>query len=132
MFDFGRFMDELAAACKTVDGINRTYAWPANKVEPPCAVIGWPTEIDYDETYGGTQHDYVVPVFLFTSMGNTPRVSRDRLANWISRDIKVAIDDFEYTDSPIAVVTTAESDVVELAGTQYMTFIFSVDVTSTT
>lgn len=131
-FDLGNLMDELAAAVATIDGIDRTFAYPAEKVEPPCVVVAWPEEVSYDQTYGGLQHDWVIPVFVLLGRGGTYRTKRDTIAGWFSRDVKEAIDGATYTGDPIVVVTEAVLDIEEVGGIGYLAIKFLVDVTSMT
>ena len=132
-FSLATLMDELADACKTVDGLNRTFGWPTESVEPPAAVVGWPTLVTYSQTYTAGRIDegedqYDVPVFVVHGRGGTSRTRRDTIARWLDRDIRRAINSRTYTGDPLVWVVTSETDVVEIANKEYLATLFEVRV----
>lgn len=93
-----RVMDGLAALITTAAFVDNVYAWPAPTVSVPCAVVGYPTSIEFDLTFQGsaayqTHNTYRIPVWFLVADGET-EAARDALSNILSdaASIKTALD----------------------------------------
>lgn len=122
-------MDEIAAAAKEVDGLSRTYAWPVESLEPPAFVVPWPDSFEYDKTYQGGIDEMEFPLVLVLGRGATVRAMRNRIADWIDHDVKDAIDNYSYTHDHIVHISNGLLDVIDIAGTNYLSIVFMAQVT---
>ena len=129
--NLAKLMDELAIAARSVQGIARSFAYPPEKVEPPAILVAWPENIVYDATYEGGMSELLIPLFLVIGQGGTSWSRRDDIAGWLGSDVKIAIEAYPYTDSPVVVITEAIVDVVEIANIGYLAVKFMADVTVT-
>ncbi len=129
--DLSVLMDELATAVRTVKGIQKSYAYPPEKVEPPAALVAWPTLVTYDQTYAGGMDQYEIPIYVVIGRSATIRSKRNQIADWLEGDVKNAIESAEYTGNPVVKVTTAETDDVELSGVTYLATLYEVQVSGT-
>lgn len=71
-------MDEVAARVDTIDGL-RVSAFPPDQVQPPAAVVTYPEEYLFDETYGRGMDRLTLPVIVMVGRVSD-RKSRDQLA----------------------------------------------------
>lgn len=124
-------MDELKTELSTITGL-RTFAYPPDKVDPPAAIIGYPNSIDFDVSMGrGTDH-IEFPIFLMVGR-LTDRTSRDKLAPFLAgsgaSSIKGVLKAAEPWVAMASVrVKSATIEVVTMAGMDYLTAVFTVDV----
>ncbi len=129
--DLSTLMDEIAAAAGRVKGIKRSYAYPPEKVEPPAALLAWPTLVTYDQTYAGGMDQYEIPLYVVIGRAATIRTKRDQIADWLEADVKNEVESATYTGSPVVKVVTAETDSVELAGISYLATLYTIEVSGT-
>ena len=57
-------MDALATAFVGVVGVRKTYAYPLRELRPGDACVGYPTTLDFDQTFGRGMDRVVFPVFV--------------------------------------------------------------------
>lgn len=57
--DMTAVMDALA----TASGIRNAYGWPKDDAVPPCVIVGYPTEWDFDVTFGVGNARAVYPLW---------------------------------------------------------------------
>lgn len=93
-----RVMDGLAALITTEAIVDNVYAWPSPSVSVPCAVVGYPTRIEFDLTFQGgaatqTHNTYEIPVWFLVAEASTV-AARDALSNILNdaASIKDALD----------------------------------------
>lgn len=82
--DLAATMDALAA--KLVAGsvaVKRVSAWPDEALSPPCVVIDYPEEIEYDLTFGRGSDEAVFPIWFLVGKV-TGKASRDALSAVVS------------------------------------------------
>jgi hypothetical protein len=75
--DLAAVMDEVAARLDTIDGL-RVYAYPADNVHPPAAVVTYP-DIAFDSAYQRGSDRMTLPVVLLIGKVSA-RASRDLVA----------------------------------------------------
>lgn len=125
-------MDELATELDTITEL-RVFAYPPDKVDPPTAIVGFPESVTYDTTMGRGVDSIEFPVYVM--VGRWPdRTSRDKLAPYMSgsgaSSIKaVLLAGKPWTAMSSVRVASAEVDIVTVAGMDYLTAIFTVNVT---
>lgn len=76
-------MDGIAAALVAAGVTTRAHAYPAESLEPPCVVVGYPDSIEFDLTYQRGADRAEIPVY-FVLGRVTERSARDQLAAVIS------------------------------------------------
>lgn len=131
--DLGAVMDEMATKLDTIAGL-RISAFPADQVSVPAAVVGWPETLSFDTTMGRGVDMLTFPVFVL--VGKTwDRTTRDLLSGYCdgtgAGSVKVALQAKPNTAYASLRVTSAEFNVVTVAGVDYMAAVFSVDVYGT-
>ena len=123
-------MDEVAAKLDTIAGL-RCFAYPADAVQPPAAIVSYPETITFDETYGRGMDRLTLPVVVVVGKP-TDRSSRDALAAYChgsgARSVKAVVEAGTYTAFDTVRVTSIEFDVVVIAGTDYLAALFDLDV----
>ncbi len=119
-------MDELSKACKPL--FPRSYGYPVERVEPPCAVVSWPDLVEYDVTYTRGHDRLEIPVVAVFSRNNN-RTARNLIARALQGDVRAAIEDYQYSNEVVVVCKSGEVEVIEIAGTNYLSCTFTVEVT---
>jgi len=107
-------MDGLAGLVETANLAENVYAWPAESVTPPCAVVGYPSDITFDLTFNRGGDQWVFPLWFVVGKSSSPD-SRDALSDVLSDavSIKSTLDglqtfgDVRVTDAKIAEITIA-------------------------
>ncbi len=123
-------MDEIATRLGNVGGL-RVHAQPPKSISPPAAIVSYPDEIDYDQTYGrGMTNVSGLKVWLV--VGNvTDRSARDQLAGYVSdtgpQSVKLALEGPSQHWDDLRVVS-AEFDVVTIAGVDYIAAGLTLDL----
>lgn len=124
-------MDELAAELDTIDGL-RVYAYPADNIPAPAAVVGYPESLTFDTTMGRGVDSAVFPIFVLVGRV-TDRNSRDLLGAYCdgtgARSIKAVLQAGKPWVAMSSVrVASVEFTVVTVAGLDYLTAVFTVNV----
>lgn len=125
-------MDEIAAVAATVPSLRgRTYAWPAEEVSPPAAMVTYPSEIDplvafqrgTDRWSGG----------LVVVVGRVwDRATRNQIAGYVSGDgpesIIAALFAHDWQQCAYCVPQRITFDAIQVAGVEYMAALFELDI----
>lgn len=127
-------MDELAARLDTIAGLN-VLAFPTGAVHPPAAVVGLPSTVVFDKTYGRGSDTMVIPVLVVFGKPDS-RSARDAFSAYASgsgpKSVKAVLEAnptaYLSMDGNGLHVRDAETDVVTLGGTDYAAALFNVDV----
>lgn len=124
-------MQEIADELDTISG-PRVYAFPADNIAAPAIVIGYPETITYDVSMGRGVDQLDFPVFVLVGR-LTDRTARDVLAAYLSgsgaQSVKaVLLAGKPWTAMASVRVASAEVDIVTMAGVDYLTAIFTVNV----
>jgi hypothetical protein len=131
-FDLNTVMDALGVRLATIAGLRVSDHVPKT-VAVPAAIVGFPEEITYDETYGGGADSTVIPVTVLVG-AVTDRVARDELAAYTARagaqSIKAAVDGPLAGAVSDARVATAKIEGITFNGVEYLGATFRVEVWS--
>lgn len=124
-------MDELAAELDTIADL-RVYAFPADNVPVPAAIIGYPESITFDTTMGRGVDTIVIPIFVLVGRV-TDRTSRGLLSVFVdgsgTKSIKAVLQAGKPWVAMSSVrVASVESSVVTVAGVDYLAAVFTVNV----
>lgn len=123
-------MDELATRIDTVAGL-RVFAWPPGTATPPAAIVGYPTNYTYDETYKRGMDRMNLPVVVLVGRP-TDRSTRDAISQYVagsgSASLKAVIESGTYTAFHTVRVVSVDFDVYQLGGVDYLAGIFDLDI----
>lgn len=127
-------MDELAEKLRAAPSLTgRTFAYPPATLVPPAAIVSYPTEGKFDETYGRGV-DTMTGVVVVVVGRPTDRTTRDRIAKYIAgsgaESVKALLDGDEddYASCDGVRVADWETDVYTIGGTDYLVAVFRLDI----
>lgn len=128
--DLNTVMDAVGTALGTISGL-RVYDFATDSASPPAAVVGMPTEVDYDFTKGRGSDRVVIPVTVLVGKVSD-RTARDALSQYIAgsgaKSIKAALDGNLSGAAQTTRVLTARVEVVTLGGVDYLGATFDLAV----
>jgi hypothetical protein len=127
--NLGEVMDAIALAIEAQGVTERTYAYPAESISPPCAVVAYPTDIEFDVTYNRGADRCVIPVYFIVGRV-VERSARDALAGIITgaTGIKEALDgDLGGTVQTLRVMDMKIMN-VQVSGIDYLAAQFNAEV----
>lgn len=121
--------DEIAALLKTVTGLSRVTAYPPPTVQPPCAIVSYPSTVEFDQTYGrGSDRIDQWPIVIVEGRV-TSRTARSRVLGWAAatgaKSIKATFEAHHWVACDDLVIKSVTFDVVEIAGADYIAAIFA-------
>ena len=123
-------MDAIAVRLRTISGL-RVFEWPPGTAMPPAAIVGYPSVIDYDRTYGRGGDTLTIPVVVLVGKA-TDRTARDELGSYVdgsgTRSIKGVVESGTYTAFDSVRVASADIDVYELGAVRYLAAIFDCEI----
>lgn len=123
-------MAALATEVAKISGL-RVYAYPADNVQAPAAVVGYPETYEFDQTYGRGSDRMTVPVFVMVGRVDD-RTARDALGAYVdgsgSSSVKAKVEAGTYTAMDSVRVTDVQFLAVTVAGVDYLAAQFSIDV----
>jgi hypothetical protein len=117
--------DGLAALIRASSLVRNVYPMPMESVTPTCAVIGFPTKIDYDLTFNCAIVGIDLPIWFVVGQSGA-RKTRDDLSVLID-SIKTVLDG--DNGFGIVSVTKATIDHVNIGQLSFMSVRFNVDIT---
>lgn len=133
--DLAAIMDKLAEAAKDGAGVERAYGWPNSNVNPPCVIVGYPTDAQIGITAGRSNDRLVVPVWLYLGKVDD-RATRDTVAAYLTGEAEQdIIDALNASDQPeggpimsarVNAMTWEPANPQGIA--EYLTIRFDVDV----
>lgn len=134
--DLGGVMDALAAAVTeaTTPFTQRAQAWPAESVQPPQVVVGYPESIDFDVTFGkaATRGADKATIPLYFVLGAvTARTTRDALSALLAdaTGIKALIEDYDSDGAWQTVrVTDCRPEAIKIGAVEYLAGRFDCEV----
>lgn len=122
MLNLALTMDELAEALLS-ENVPNVYAWPAESVSVPCAVVGYPTSLNFDGVMGRGADTVEFPVYILVGKANS-KAARDRLSGLIDA-AKVALD-----SNPNWRATRADLQTVTVGSVEYLGAVLTVEVSA--
>lgn len=129
--NLGDAMDEIGDQLDTITGL-RVYRYPPDNVQPPAAIVSYPENLTYDETFRrGMDHYPDLPVIVLVGKVSD-RASRDQISRFAdgsgSSSVKTVVEAGTYTAFDTVRVTGAEFDVIAMAGVEYLGATFRLDI----
>jgi hypothetical protein len=123
-------MQEIADRLATISGL-RVYAFPADDIQPPAAVVTFPGSYVFDQTYGRGSDRLEMPVVVMVAKPYD-RAARANLAPFAdgsgASSVKAVVESGTYTTFDSARVTRVDFDVIAVAGIEYLAATFTVDI----
>lgn len=123
--------DELTTRLDTIAGL-RCFGYPPPTVVPPAAIVSYPEAIQFDETYGrGMDRVPSWPILIVVGKA-TDRAAREKVYDYAaatgSTSVKAVLESGTYTSFDTIRVTQASFDVVTIAGNDYISALFTLDI----
>lgn len=124
-------MDAIATEISDAGIMDRVYAWPSDGVTVPCAVVGYPTAIDFDTTFGRGSDRAVFPVYVLVGRV-ADQNTRDVLSGIVTgaTGIKDALDGTLGGAVQSARVTDMKVEAVTVQGVEFLSATFELEVFS--
>jgi hypothetical protein len=126
----GDVMQAIADRLDTIDGL-RCFGYPQPAVTPPAAIVSYPEKIAFDQTYVRGKDRITLPLVVVVGKAHD-RSTRDRVGVYCdgsgTSSVKAVLESGTYTAFDEVVVTDAEFDVVDIAGTDYLAALFNLDI----
>lgn len=123
-------MQEIAARLDTISGLT-VHSYPAYRVSPPAAIVTFPSEYGYDETYARGADRLVLPVVLLVGSVDD-RTTRDRIGKYADGSgpdsVKQVIESGSYTTFDTLRVTDVVFDRVTVGGDEYVSATFNIEI----
>jgi len=128
--NLGSVMDEVSARLDTIAGL-RCFAYPPGSVTPPAAIVSYPEDITFDETYRRGMDRMTLPVIVVVGKVSD-RASRDALSAYCNgsgaASVKAVLESATHTAFHTLRVVGIEFDTVTIAGTDYIAGLFTLDI----
>lgn len=135
--DIAAVMDEIATKLRVAPSLTgRTYAYPPATITPPAAVVTYPTDMVFDQTYGRGV-DSMTGVVVVLVGPPTERQTRDQLAKYLNgsgaESVKALLDGEKggsnpYTSCDGVRVAGWEVDVHTIGGKDHVAAVFQLDI----
>jgi hypothetical protein len=126
--DLSAVMDEISDRL-TGSGL-RCIAWPAGRITPPGAIVGYPTSLIYDDTPGT---DVVqLPIVIVVGGSATTRASRDTLSRYVrgrgDGSIPALLETGTYTSFDTMRVISVEFDTYSVGSVDHVAAILDTEI----
>lgn len=126
-------MDQVAARLRTIATLaGRTSEYPPDSVNPPAAIVSYPDEYMYDETFGRGMDRLMLPVVVVVGKVSD-RSARNQLGAYVDgsggSSVKQILESGSYTAFQTLRVADVNFDTVTIAGTNYIAALFILDIT---
>lgn len=125
-----KVLDDVAEALRSIEGL-RVFAYEAPRIVPPTAEVEWPESIDFDATMRRGSDRMTVRVRVMVGQSDA-RSARDELAVYADgsgpRSVKAAVERHEAQAYGSARVTRCEFGATSVAGVEYLSALFSLDI----
>ena len=128
--DLNAVMDAVGTRLATITGL-RVYDYPAETASPPAAIVGLPSELEYDFTKGRGSDRAVIPITLLVGKV-VERSARDALSLYLAgtgaSSVKAAVDGDLGGAAQTVRVMGARVEIVTLNGVEYLGATFDLEV----
>lgn len=129
--DLADVMDAIGDRLDTITGL-RVHRYPPGSVSPPAAVVSYPDEITFDETYGRGMDRLSLPVVLVVGKASD-RAARNKLGAYVNgsgaSSVKAVLESGTYSAFHTVRVASADFDVVSIGDVPYLAAMFNLDIT---
>jgi hypothetical protein len=122
--------EQISAQLDTIAGL-RSFAFAPDKVAPPAAMVTWPEDITFDQTYQRGCDRMTLGVVVVVARPND-RSALDRLGVYCDgsgpSSVKAVLESGAYSAFDAVTVQSAEFDEFEIGGTIYPGALFRLDI----
>lgn len=134
--DIAAVMDEIAGKLRVAPSLaGRTFAYPPGKINPPAAVVTYPTNMVFDRTYGRGVDEMTGVVVVLVGRPTDP-ATRDLLARYLNgsgpESVKALLDGDSDTNAYVSCdgvrVTGWETDVHTIGDIDYLAAVFQLEI----
>lgn len=126
----GDVMDEVGAQLDTISGID-VLDYEADSINPPCAIVSLPSEINYLSTYRRGMDKLILEITICVSMVDD-RIRRDEITPFADgsgpQSIKEVLESGTYTAFDTIAVRKGSFLVVSIEDIDYYAGVFQVDI----
>lgn len=132
--DVNQVAIELTERIKLVAPDAYVHPNPPEALQPPCFIVSYPAQIDYDETYGRGMDKIIGWEIVGVAGGVSLHTTRKTLLAWASGGlggVKGVLETGTYASFDEIQVTQATFDVFDMAGVQYMSATWLVNIWGT-
>lgn len=123
-------MQEVADQLKTIDGL-RVHAYPAATINAPAAVVAYPSDYEFDATYGRGMDQMTLNVIVWVGKP-VERTTRDRISAYLNgsgtSSVKEVLESHTYTSLDVLRVASADLDVYTMNGADYLVAVFELAI----
>jgi hypothetical protein len=123
-------MDEVADKLRPITGL-QVFAYPEKMITPPTAIITYPDDYTFDETYGRGSDRITLPVHLIVA-DVTAESSKYQIAEYCdgsgARSVKAIVEAGTYTSCDSVRVSNIDFGTMKVAGLDYISAVFDLDV----
>lgn len=123
-------MEQVAGRLSAIPNL-RVFGYPPDDAKPPFAVVDFPDEYTYDETYGRGMDRMTLPVNVYVSRV-VDRTLPDEMSTYANGDgpasIKAVLESGTYTAFDTLRVTRVEFDWVKYGSGDYLAALFTLDI----
>jgi hypothetical protein len=129
--DVAAVMAAIATAVTAGTGV-RTAGYPVSTTTAPSAFVDYPTDIQYDQTYGRGSDAMTVPLAMLIGRRDDERTTAAvsaYAAGGGASSVKAAVESYETAAWDVAVVTSANFDYVTVGAVPYVAAVFEIEIT---
>jgi hypothetical protein len=127
--DLDATMDAIAARIEAAGVTERAYSWPSASVSIPCAIVGYPTRIEFDLTFQDGSDELVFPIWFLVGKVSD-KAARKKLSDILrgATGIKDALDGNLGGVVQTARVTDGTIETVSVSAIDYLSARFDLEV----
>jgi hypothetical protein len=130
-FDLGAIMDAIADAAVVGNVVvaGKAYAYPAQSISPPCLVVGYPEDIEFDLSFTGGSHQLTMPVWVAVGMV-ADKTARDRISALVSgvSGFKEALEGNLGGTVQVCHVVDCKIETITVAAVDYLAGKFTLEI----
>lgn len=123
-------MQEVADQLDTITGL-RVHAYPVATISAPAAVVAYPSDYEFDATYGRGMDTLTLNVIVWVGKP-VERTTRDRISAYLdgsgTASVKEVLESHTYTSLDVLRVASADLDVYTMNGADYLVAVFELAI----
>lgn len=128
--NLGHVMEEIAGRLNTITDLN-AFAFPADGGHLPLAIVDYPDDYNYDETYGRGMDRMTLPVVIYLDRV-VDHSTRSRVSVFVdgagASSVKSVLESGNYVSFDTVRVMNVEFDYVRFADTECIAAVFALDI----
>lgn len=130
--DLAAVYTELGTRLQTISATDlHVYPYPPGSIEPDAAILPFPDDVKFDETYAAGLSKITLPIIVAVPRPVDPNVV-ERLAPYANpsgaKSVKAVLESGTYTAFSLINVLAPGFDMVKVGGTDYAVAIFNAEI----